>query len=341
MARERRLNEIEALIEQRLPRFLRPQDRESVGGERCRGHRLDPALRGKSHPFVDRFFRREVERVRNGVSGGGRDRLRVALVLEPSRRKTDKVDRRKPRDGDARERKLLVMKRPIAAPIRRLFSGTTAVWRIGRPRGRRRSATTANQSAQAPTIPASAKASRYGAQIQFGGARRIARKITAIRTSSQRGDDTHTAQFSPALRLNSESVRISERHPPGGRKSGKFCHRKIPLVQSDQKGSKAIIGASYAPAIERFPTRRKSKRTRAARPSHLPAKRLNNPCGAGWRVRTIFLGAVRSLWGLSLSRLVGFGIWLPPTYVGARDHRPTAVSAPRFILDVFFGLATP
>ncbi len=61
-------------------------------------------------------------------------------------------------------------------------------------------------------------------------------------------------------------------------------------------------------------------------------------CGAGWRVRTIFLGAVRSLWGLSLSRPVGFGIWLPPTYVGARDHRPTAVSAPRFIFTAF-GLA--
>ena len=58
------------------------------------------------------------------------------------------------------ERKLLVMKRPIAAPMRRLFSGTTAVWGIGSPRGRRKSATTANQSAQAPTMPASAKALR-------------------------------------------------------------------------------------------------------------------------------------------------------------------------------------
>ena len=58
-------------------------------------------------------------------------------------------------------------------------------------------------------------------------------------------------------------------------------------------------------------------------------------CGAGWRVRTTFLGAVRSPWGLSLSRLVGFGIWLPPTYVGARDHRPTAVSAPRFSFMLF------
>src|ERR1700734_273283 len=74
---------------------------------------------------------------------------------------------------------------------------------------------------------------------------------------------------------------------------------------------------------------------RAARASHLLLKRLNNACGAGWPVRTTFLGAVRSLWGLSLSRLVGFGIWLPPTYVGARDHRPTAVSAPRFMLDGF------
>src|ERR1700735_1959660 len=69
-------------------------------------------------------------------------------------------------------------------------------------------------------------------------------------------------------------------------------------------------------------------------------KRLNNSCGAGWRVRTIFLGAVRSPWGLSLSRLVGFGIWLPPTHVGARDNRPTAVSAPAVLSSAApFGLA--
>src|SRR3984957_17261279 len=78
----------------------------------------------------------------------------------------------------------------------------------------------------------------------------------------------------------------------------------------------------------------------ADRTSHLLLKRLNNGCGAGWRVRTTFLGAVRSPWGLSLSRLVGFGIWFPPTHVGARDHRPTAVSAPRLVrLMTLFGSA--
>ena len=55
-------------------------------------------------------------------------------------------------------RKLLDMKRPSAAPMRSLLRGTMPVWGMGRPNGRRNSATTANQSAQAPTIEASAKA---------------------------------------------------------------------------------------------------------------------------------------------------------------------------------------
>ena len=46
-----------------------------------------------------------------------------------------------------------------------------------------------------------------------------------------------------------------------------------------------------------------------------------------------FLGAVRSLWELSLPLPVGFGTRRPPTYVGARDHRPTAFSAPRSFED--------
>ena len=67
------------------------------------------------------------------------------------------------------------------------------------------------------------------------------------------------------------------------------------------------------------------------RPSQSARDALHWGRGAGWRVRTTFLGAVRSLWELSLPLPVGFGTRRPPTYVGARDHRPTAVSAPRLI----------
>jgi hypothetical protein len=58
------------------------------------------------------------------------------------------------------DRKLLEMKRPMAPPIRSLLCGTIAVCGIGMPSGWRNKATTANQSAQAPIIPASAKARR-------------------------------------------------------------------------------------------------------------------------------------------------------------------------------------
>ena len=53
---------------------------------------------------------------------------------------------------------MLAVKRPIATPMRSLLRGTIAVWGIGMPKGWRNNATTANQSAQAPIIPASAKA---------------------------------------------------------------------------------------------------------------------------------------------------------------------------------------
>src|SRR5208282_5716953 len=94
-----------------------------------------------------------------------------------------------------------------------------------------------------------------------------------------------------------------------------------------------IIGAARVRAIERFRGWPDGLRRPALEICRRSA--YMRPRGAGWRVRTTFLGAVRSPWGLSLSRLVGFGIWLPPTYVGARDHRPTAVSAPRSILHGF------
>jgi hypothetical protein len=57
-------------------------------------------------------------------------------------------------------RKLLVMKRPSAAPMRSLLLGTMPVCGIGRPNGRLNSATIANQSAQAPTMAASENARR-------------------------------------------------------------------------------------------------------------------------------------------------------------------------------------
>jgi hypothetical protein len=47
------------------PLPLRPQDRESAGGERRRGERLDPTTRGKSDPFVDRHLRHDIERAGN------------------------------------------------------------------------------------------------------------------------------------------------------------------------------------------------------------------------------------------------------------------------------------
>jgi hypothetical protein len=89
---ERRLEKIKRLVEQRLARSPRPQDRQAPGGERRGGDRFDPAPGGKGDPFVDLRLRHEVERVGDSASGGRRDRPRVALVLEPSRRESDKVD---------------------------------------------------------------------------------------------------------------------------------------------------------------------------------------------------------------------------------------------------------
>ena len=90
------------------------------------------------------------------------------------------------------------------------------------------------------------------------------------------------------------------------------CCRPSPIV--------AVIVRSFPP-FERVAL--------DSRPSHFARERLSGVCGAGWRVRTTFLGAVRSLWELSLPSPVGFGTRRPPTYVGARDQRPTAFSAPR------------
>ena len=162
VALERRLDEIEALVEQRLARSLRPQDRKPARGERRRGDRLDPAPRGKSDPFVDRPFRHEVERVRNGASGGGRDRPRVALVLEPSRRKTDKVDRREPRDGDARGEKVV----GDEAPHRR--ADAPLVFRNDRGMGNRQAEGTAKKRDHGEPVGAGADHAGFGEGAEIG-----------------------------------------------------------------------------------------------------------------------------------------------------------------------------
>src|SRR5437763_12949926 len=53
--------------------------------------------------------------------------------------------------------------------------------------------------------------------------------------------------------------------------------------------------------------------------------------GAAGCVRDTFPGALRSRRELSLARALVPVIWRPPTYVGSRDHAPTAYEAPHFL----------
>src|SRR4249919_2324905 len=52
--------------------------------------------------------------------------------------------------------------------------------------------------------------------------------------------------------------------------------------------------------------------------------------GAAGCVRDTFPGALRSRRELSLAGALVTDIWRPPTYVGSRDHAPTAYAAPHF-----------
>src|SRR5437016_9042685 len=56
--------------------------------------------------------------------------------------------------------------------------------------------------------------------------------------------------------------------------------------------------------------------------------------GAAGCVRDTFPGALRSRRELSLAGTLVSVIWRPPTYVGSRDHAPTAYAAPRFLASV-------
>ena len=145
-----------------------------------------------------------------------------------------------------------MMKRPIAAPMRRLFSGTTAVWGIGSPRG------TAKKRDHGEPVRARPDHAGFRERAEIGRqdpARRRAphREIYRSHQNEQhRGDRAHPAQFSPALGLGFEDVGRSEQRRLGGRKSSKLCHRKFALVQSDLRIRSAIIGAGHAPAIEQL-----------------------------------------------------------------------------------------
>ncbi len=72
--------------------------------------------------------------------------------------------------------------------MRSLLRGITAVCGMGRPSGRRKRAVTANQSAQAPTVPASANArtqASHGARAGHRAAATLAAtNTTAISASS-------------------------------------------------------------------------------------------------------------------------------------------------------------
>src|SRR4051812_4458984 len=57
-------------------------------------------------------------------------------------------------------------------------------------------------------------------------------------------------------------------------------------------------------------------------------------CGAVRCVRVTFPGALRSRRELSLAGTLVPVIWRPPTYVGSRDHAPTAYAAPHFLASV-------
>ena len=225
VALERRLDEIEPLIEQRLARSLRPQDRKSARGERRRGDGFDPAPRGKSDPFVDRPLRQEVERVRNGAPRGGRGRPRVAFVLEPSRRETDEVDRRQARDGDARGEKVV----GDEAPHRR--ADAPLVFRHDRGMGDRQPEGTTKKRDDGEPVGARPDHAgfREGAEIgRPGPVRRRApqgQKDHRHQDEQQRGDRAHPAQLRPALGLSFEDVGRSERRGFAGRGSSKLCHR--------------------------------------------------------------------------------------------------------------------
>ena len=224
VALERRFDEIEALVEQRLARSLSPQDRQASRGERRGGDGLDPAPHGKSDPLLDRRPRHEVERVGDGAGGAGRDRPRVALVLEPPGGKTGEVDRREARDGDAGTEEIVgdeaAERRPDSALVFRHDGGV----------GNRQSERMAKERDDGEPVGACSHHARFRERAEIGrpgpGRRRPTRQEIdrGHHDKQHRGDRAHPAQLGPLLRLGLDEVRISGRDGLG-RGWSKLCHR--------------------------------------------------------------------------------------------------------------------
>ena len=183
---------------------------------------------------------------------GGCDRPRVALVLEPLRRETDKIDRRQARDGDTRGEKVV----GDEPPHRR--ADAPLVFRHDGGMGDRQPEGTAKKRDDGEPVGAGANHAGFGegAEVRRPDPSRRRAPHGEIdrrhQNEQQRGDRAHPAQFRPTLGLGFEGVGRSERRGSAGRGSSKLCHRKVALVQSDLRNRSAIIGIGHAPAIGPF-----------------------------------------------------------------------------------------
>ena len=148
-------------------------------------------------------------------AGGGRSRPRVAFVFEPSRRKTDEVDRRQARDGDAWGEKVV----GDEAPHRR--ADAPLVFRHDGGMGDRQPEGTTKKRDDGEPVGARPDHAgfREGAEIgRPGPVRRRTpqgEKDHRHQDEQQRRDGAHPAQLRPALGLGYEDVRRSGRRGVG------------------------------------------------------------------------------------------------------------------------------
>ena len=104
-------------------------------------------------------------------------------------------------------------------------------------------------------------------------------------------------------------------------------------------GSKASPRSSARPAAPATDRRTRLNCAAVSRDGwQWPPSALHWPGGAVGCVRDTFPGALRSRRELSLAGTLVSVIWRPPTYVGSRDHAPTAIAAPHFLLPSGNGL---